>query len=86
MKRWKLVQAEELSYLRGIEKGARKLQRARAKSRTWDEVHQRKLTRLREQIECDQEYIDALEEAVSPEDLKRIRRDTQELRRRRATL
>jgi len=47
---------------------------------------QQKNHRLREQIACDQAYIDAVEQAVAPEDLQRIRRETSELRHRRAEL
>jgi hypothetical protein len=82
--RWSIVPRDELSYLRGVARGASKMQRSATRGREVNEALQKKLSRLREQIACDQEYIDALEEVASPEDLKRIRRETAQLRHRRA--
>lgn len=83
---WRLIRKHELTYLRGIEHGFARLQRREKRSRDWMEHHQQKIARLRAQIACDQEYIDALEERVTPDDLKAVRLVTRELRTKRALL
>lgn len=82
----RLIRTHELAYLRGVARGAAKMQRASSHSRDWNERMQQKVARLREQIACDQAYIDALEERISADDLKRVRMQTREIRSRRARL
>lgn len=81
---WVVVRREELSYLKGMTRSAGDMQRSRTRFKEWGDQQQQKLRRMREQIACDQAYIDALEEAVSAEDLKRIRIETSGLRHRRS--
>lgn len=82
MNGWRLIRRHELTYLRGVARGAAKMQRQSAAGREHTQRLLRGHEKLREQIACDQRYIDLLEERLDPVLLKEARMLMAEERRR----